>query len=196
VTKRSIGNRQKKIVAARNARGGERSVRVTAPRPPSPVRQPRPPAARDSIRVRAATPDDAPEWARMRVALWPDGSEQEHRTDVERFFAGRLRTLAAVLLASDSRSRTVGFAELSIRPYAEGCRTDRVAFLEGWYVDPEFRGRGVGRALVEAAEAWARTQGCSELASDREAENELAGDAHRAVGFEEVGTVVCYRKDL
>ena len=45
----------------------------------------------------------------------------------------------------------VGFAEVSVRPYAEGCRGERVAYLEGWFVAEGARGHGVGRALVEAA---------------------------------------------
>ena len=43
-------------------------------------------------------------------------------------FAGGLRDPRAVLLA-EVDGRIAGFAELSIRPYAEDCDTDRVAYL-------------------------------------------------------------------
>jgi len=99
-------------------------------------------------------------------------------------------------MAEGAHHKVVGFAELSTRPCAEGCTTNRIGYLEGWYVVPEARGRGVGRALVEAAQDWAREQGCSEFASDTEAGNEISGAAHRANGFEEVGLIRCFRKDL
>jgi aminoglycoside 6'-N-acetyltransferase I len=84
-----------------------------------------------------------------------------------------------VLLAEDAVGDIVGIAELSIRAYAEGCRTDRVAYLEGWYVVPEARRQGVGRALIESAEEWARAQGCTEFASDIQPANEVSAAAHR-----------------
>ena len=54
-----------------------------------------------------------------------------------------------MLIAGDAGGGPVGFAELSIRPWAEGCRTRRVAYFEGWFGAPEARRRGVGRRLVE-----------------------------------------------
>jgi aminoglycoside 6'-N-acetyltransferase I len=75
-------------------------------------------------------------------------------------------------------------------------QTGRVAYLEGWYVLPESRRNGVGRALVEAAEDWARDQGCSEFASDTDVANAQSTSAHVAVGFEDVGLVRCFRKAL
>jgi len=132
----------------------------------------------------------------MRRALRPDQPEAEHRSEIDRFFRGLLREPLAVLLASDAAGRVVGFAELSIRAYAEGCSTDRVAFLEGWYVAPEARREGVGRALVAAAEEWGRSQGCTEFGSDAAADNAVSAEAHRAVGFTEVGLLRCFRKDL
>ena len=101
-----------------------------------------------------------------------------------------------MLIAEAAGGEAVGFAELSIRPYAEGCRTDRVAFLEGWYVVPAARRRGVGRELVAAAEEWARSQGCTEFASDAELDNETSAAAHRALGFAEVARLRCFRKEL
>ena len=74
--------------------------------------------------------------------------------------------------------------------------TDRVGYLEGWFVAPDARRRGTGRALVRAAEQWARLQGCAEFASDAEADNEESALAHRALGFDDVGLVRCFRKDL
>ncbi len=101
-----------------------------------------------------------------------------------------------VLLAADESGHVVGFAELSIRNYAEDCVTDRVAYLEGWYVVPDWRRRGVGKALVVAAETWARSQGCTEFGSDALIDNETSAAAHRALGFEETVQIRCFRKQL
>lgn len=148
------------------------------------------------VSVRAARPRDVAALVRMRRALWPDGSAAEHRSELVRFFAGRSRNSLGILIAETRARRVVGFAEVSIRPYAENCRTDRVGFLEGWWVDPARRRRGVGRLLVEAAEAWARRRRCVEFASDSLPGNRGSIAAHRALGFADAGTIVCFRKDL
>jgi len=145
--------------------------------------------------IRPANPDDRDSWQRMRIALWP-GSAGKHAGDVDRYFAGQAREPLEVLMAFDERGTGMGFIELSIRAYAEGCETDRVAFVEGWYVDPNERGYGVGAALISAAETWARSQGCTEIASDTEVENLASAAAHRAVGFEEVAVARCFKKSL
>jgi aminoglycoside 6'-N-acetyltransferase I len=150
---------------------------------------------RVSVEVRPARPEDAAEWAALRQGLWPDESG-EHAREIARFFAGERLHLAEALLAIEGAGRVVGFAELAIRPYAEGCRPGRVAYLEGWFVEPGSRDRGVGAALVRAAEAWGRAQGCREMASDTEVANEGSIAAHRALGFTEVERIVCFRKDL
>ena len=120
----------------------------------------------------------------------------EHREVIDRFFAGDAREPLAVLLAEDGAGCPVGLAELSIRAYAEGCGSNRVAYLEGWFVVPKARRSGVGQALIVAAEGWGRSQGCSEFASDAQPDNEVSAAAHRALGFIEVGLVRCFRKDL
>ena len=148
------------------------------------------------LTVREARADDAPAWLAMRLAFWPEESADDLRSEVERFAAEGPRRDEAVLIAEDASGRRLGFAELSIRSYAEGCTTDRVAYLEGWYVAPDARRTGVGRALVEAAEAWGRAQGCTELGSDAVADNHVSAAAHAALGFTEVVTVRCFRKDL
>jgi aminoglycoside 6'-N-acetyltransferase I len=149
-----------------------------------------------SIHVRPARPDDTAAWLRMRVALWPEGTPSEHASEIDRFFAGTLKNPLAVLLAVEEAGKSVGFAELSIRNYAEDCETDRVAYLEGWYVEAEGRRRGVGRALVVAAEAWARAQGCTEFGSDALLDNTISEAAHLALGFEETEQIRCFKKNL
>jgi aminoglycoside 6'-N-acetyltransferase I len=132
----------------------------------------------------------------MRLALWPDGSREEHEREIDEFFAGESREPLAVLIAMDRSGRPVGMAELSIRNIAEGCRSGRIAYLEGWFVVPEARRQGVGRALIRAVEDWGRAQGCAELASDTTSDNAGSMDAHRALGFDDVGMIRCFRKDL
>lgn len=154
------------------------------------------PGGRAEIEIRPVTAADAEQWLAMREALWPDESRKWHAQEVEQYFEGTLFMPLEVLIAVAEDGRGLGFAELSIRPYAEGCRSDRVAYLEGWYVVPAARRRGVGRWLVEGAEAWALRQGCSEFASDALIDNEVSAAAHAALGFEEVEQIRCFRKEL
>ena len=148
-----------------------------------------------AVDVRPVTAADRGAWLRMRQALWPSDPE-EHAVEIDRFFARELHEPLAVLVAFDQHADAVGFAELNIRNYAEGCATNRVAYLEGWYVGPHARRKGVGRALVRAAEHWGREQGCTEFASDAEIDNHVSAAAHAALGFTETDRIVCFRKDL
>jgi aminoglycoside 6'-N-acetyltransferase I len=132
----------------------------------------------------------------MRRALWPDGSTREHRGEIDRYFAGHRREPKAALIAIDAVGSPLGFVELSIRNVVDSCETDRVAYLEGWYVEPRARRRGVGAALVAAAEQWGLAQGCTELGSDSVVTDRVSREAHLSLGFEETGVVRTYRKDL
>ena len=145
--------------------------------------------------IRAVRPDDTETWLDLRCALWPEGSRDEHREEIGEFFKG-IQDAQAVLLAEETDGRIVGMAELSIRSYAEGCTTNRVAYLEGWYVVPEFRGKKIGRQLVEAAEDWGRVHGCCEFASDSYPDNKGSIAAHLALGFDDIGLIRCFKKDL
>ena len=145
--------------------------------------------------IRPVTAEDKLAWLGMREALWPDESGS-HPREVDDFLAGRLKMPLAVLLAVDNNGTALGFVELSIRAYAEDCVTDRVAYLEGWYVAPEARRRGIGAALVRAAEDWGRAQGCTELGSDALLDNDVSAAAHRALGFDETVQIRCFRKHL
>jgi aminoglycoside 6'-N-acetyltransferase I len=135
---------------------------------------------------------DAPEWLEMRKALWSGASASEHRAE--------MRDLAAQPEFAGFMARegvaAVGFAEVFVRPFANGCASRPVPFLEGIWVAPAARGRGVGRALLVAVEAWCRGRGFAELGSDAPLANEASHRAHAAWGFAETERVVYFRKPL
>ncbi len=91
----------------------------------------------------------------------------------------------------------IGFAEAAIRQdYVNGCDSSPVLFLEGLFVDPGHRRRGVAGALVAAVADWGRAQGCSEFASDAEIDNLDSHAMHLALGFAETERVVYFRREL
>lgn len=142
---------------------------------------------------------EAGAWVSMRGRLGPEWVSSRMDELVASYFAtGRIDHLEhMVLLArAEGTGEALGFSEVSLREFAEGCETSPVGYLEGWFVMDSARGLGVGRALVEAGEAWARSRGCREFASDAEVENGASIAAHGRLGFEEVCRVVCFRKGL
>jgi aminoglycoside 6'-N-acetyltransferase I len=67
-------------------------------------------------------------------------------------------------------------------------------------VDADCRRRGLGRSLAAAAEAWAKSQGCVEMASDTDPSYPLSPAAHAGLGYQEVEHTFegdrYFRKDL
>lgn len=141
--------------------------------------------------------NDASSWLQMRCQLWPEETEAEHKQEIEQYYSKQFpRGPWHVLIAKDQEGKPAGFAELSVRPYAEGCKSAHVAYLEGWFVAPEYRRSGVGSSLIKAAETWAREQGLSEFASDTDPGNAESIAAHYALGFRDAGLVQCFIKGL
>jgi aminoglycoside 6'-N-acetyltransferase I len=158
--------------------------------------QPRRPAD-DRVRVRPARTGDLAAIVAQAVALW-GGPASDHRPHMRAILAGKpSSTLPLVLFVAERRGRAIGFIEVGLRSHADGCDGARpVGFIEGWFVAARQRGRGIGRALMDAAEGWARAQGCVELASDTWSDNTSSEHAHGALGFEVVGRNVNFRKPL
>jgi aminoglycoside 6'-N-acetyltransferase I len=130
----------------------------------------------------------------MRRALWPRCTESDHAVDMKAACSG---TKLTAFVANDEDGQALGFIEASLRTdCVNGTTTSPVGFIEGIYVVPQARQRGIARALVQAAEAWARGEGCSEMASDARIDNSGAHAMHRALGFVETSRVVYFRKDL
>ncbi len=148
--------------------------------------------------VRSAEPRDEQALLRLRAALWPEEKPEECLLEVRLLVTGITPVLLPYkVLIAEMEEAVVGFVEVALRSYVDGCETGRpVGFVEGWYVAPEFRRRGVGRSLIEAAEAWCREQGCHEIGSDTWIDNEVSQQAHGAVGFEEVERSITYRKSI
>ena len=144
--------------------------------------------------IRPITAVDAPEWMRMRMLLWPDGTG-DHALEIEEYFASP-PAWTIVLVADRGDGRLGGFLEARTRSFAEGCTTSPVGYVEGWWVDEDLRRSGVGAQLVAAAENWARTHNLTEMASDCSIDNEPGQTAHASLGYHEVARTVCFRKGL
>jgi aminoglycoside 6'-N-acetyltransferase I len=144
--------------------------------------------------VRPVTEKDLSEWFRLRQRLWDATSDDDHKAEMLDILDHMDTQL--VLVADGSDGKLAGFLEASIRPFVEDCESDNVGYLEGWYIDPEYRRKGLGGRLVKAAEEWAREKGCTEMASDAELGNEMSLVAHTRLGYAETSRLVHLRKEL
>lgn len=148
------------------------------------------------VNITKAVPADAEDWAMMRHALWPNGGDRgSHADDIAHLLVDAGDKVNLIARSEDGLA--LGFAEASLRrDYVNGCDTSPVAFLEGIYVMPEARSRGVARAMIDALQRWAIEQGVTEFASDAALDNAASLAMHDALGFKETQRVVFFRKAL
>ncbi len=144
--------------------------------------------------IRELRSDEHQAWLGLRELLWPDFTREELTREQAEILADSRRN--RVLVAASPGGELVGFAEVSVRDWAEGCCTRPVGYIEAWYVRPSYRRTGIGRRLIEAAEDWALSRGCTEMGSDADLWNEVSHRAHAALGYAEVGRAVLFSKRL
>lgn len=143
--------------------------------------------------VRPIRPEDLAEWLRLRRHLWP--RTPEHRQIEEASSILSQSDLHPVYVA-DAGKELAGFVEVSMRDHVEGCETGPVGYIEGWFVAPEYRHRGIGRRLMHEAEAWAARHRCREMASDAALSNQEGQRLHALLGYQETDRRIMFHKRL
>ncbi|STX81485.1 Predicted acetyltransferase [Legionella busanensis] len=142
------------------------------------------------IEIRQARERDYFDWIEMRKRLWPEASFDELK---DLLHLKKAKDFVCYFAEVDGK--LAGFIEIALRPYANGCSSSPVAFVEGIWVDEAFQKQGVGRMLAAKAEEWTRSHGIKELGSDTRIESEQSIHAHKKWGFIETERVVYFRKD-
>jgi GNAT superfamily N-acetyltransferase len=133
------------------------------------------------LTIRDARGDDGAAIASLLGQLGYETEAAAVAPRLERLVIVGDRVVVAVL-----DNEVVGLAQLHASPTIEHERP--AAKISALVVDESHRGEGIGRALVEAMEAEARTRRCVLLFLTTAARREDAQAFYRRVGLEETGT--------
>ena len=143
----------------------------------------------DQLAIRLPRADDAAALARLSGQLGYPSSDEEIRQRLSTLLSGK----DDFLIVAELDGRVVGW----LHAFA-AMRLESGAFAEigGMVVEEAFRGRGMGRRLVDEASAWARGKGFRTL---RVRSNVVREDTHRfylGLGFETVKSQAVFARDL
>lgn len=141
------------------------------------------------MEIREATAADIENWVALRHALWPHHDPEKLRSEADRVLTSPDEIC---MLTFDSRARAVGFIEGAI--YQGG--DDPYGHVEGWYVDPGFRRKGLGRKLVGQLEHWCLHRSIRTLTSDTDPGFPLSPEGHAGTGFRVLRKLTIFIKDL
>ncbi|MEJ2560700.1 MAG: GNAT family N-acetyltransferase [Anaerolineae bacterium] len=145
------------------------------------------------VRIHPASPNDAPAAVGLMAQL-AEFSHGQVDTGVEDRFRAMIKLPTyAIFVAKNDNGHVVGLLTISQRWTL--WHTGPCALIEELVVDEGVRGQGVGRALIQAAIDWAKTQRCSEVEVSTEADNLKAQAFYRRLGFESVALLLEYELD-
>ncbi|NLV89772.1 MAG: GNAT family N-acetyltransferase [Tissierellia bacterium] len=147
----------------------------------------------DQVKIIKAEVTHLDELTSMAIDLWPDNDFEELKEEIIHLMANGKN----VFLLSIIDENIVGFIHMSIRTdYVEGSSTSPVAYVEGIYVKPDYRYKGIGKQLLARGEEWAKSKACKEIASDILYDNTDSYNFHTKVGFKEANRLICFIKDI
>jgi ribosomal protein S18 acetylase RimI-like enzyme len=111
-----------------------------------------------------------------------------------RFIGKHLRDATSTIFFASDGSRALGLVQIF-----ESWSTVRLApvlILEDLFVEPEARGRGIARALIDAAIAFAREAGAAGMFLETAVTNERAQEVYERAGWERERTFVKFNAPL
>jgi len=143
--------------------------------------------------IRRAEEKDLSALTALALELWPGHTPEA----MEAHIRDTMQQEDAAFFLLLVEGKPIGFAQVNLRhDYVEGTETSPVGYLEGIYVKPNHRRRGLARNLVTACEVWLRRKGCEEFASDCQITNEESLLFHLRVGFLEANRIICFTKKI
>lgn len=130
---------------------------------------------------------------KLIIALWPECKFDQEYANCVRI----LESDKECYFLAKNHDQYIAFIYLNLRSdYVEGANTSPVGYIEGIYVQPDFRKQGVAKKLIARAEEWCREKGASFLASDTEIDNSGSIAFHQQMGFEVTNRIVTFIKEL
>lgn len=157
---------------------------------------PCPPAApkrRNGMLIKRAAADDAFTVSSLAVKMWTDNSPEQLARELVQIISSD----EAAVFILEINGEAAGFAQCQLRhDYVEGTESSPVGYLEGIYIEPEYRRTGYAKQLLVKCEDWAKSMGCTEFASDCEADNDESLLFHLKSGFSEANRIICFAKKL
>jgi ribosomal protein S18 acetylase RimI-like enzyme len=142
------------------------------------------------MEVRAAHKGDVEAIARLAGELGYPSTVAEVRERLEALTADPQH---ALLVAVDRSGGVVGWIQLSEERSVVG---DPRAEITGLVVDAGFRSAGVGRALVDQGEAWARARGLATIGLRSNVIRERAHQFYLRLGYRVTKSQKVFRKSL
>ena len=143
--------------------------------------------------IRKAGIENIEEIAKLADQMWTEATIQ----DLIEEFSDLIKKEDVQIFLKYDQDRPVGFAQCGLRyDYVEGTETSPVGYLEGIFIEEEYRRKGYAKELLSECEKWAKEKGCKEFASDCEIDNDSSVGFHMALGFAEANRIICFTKAL
>ncbi|PWS26147.1 GNAT family N-acetyltransferase [Pedobacter yonginense] len=138
--------------------------------------------------------EDSEPLLKMGIKLWKDYTEPELKKQLQNVF---LSDNQRILLAKNPKGIAVGFSIFSIRQdYVEGAEKTPTGYLEGIYVEPEFRKKGIAKKFLQIGEEWLKVNNCTQIGSDTWLNDKESRKFHKKIGFLEEDELVHFLKKI
>ena len=144
--------------------------------------------------IRAGRKDDTAEAAR----LWMRSAEEHTAHDrvyetapgaektMRRFLADVANSGYSFLFVAAAGDRTVGFISGELRQGSPTFLPRTWASVDDVFVEPEYRNRGMGRALLQSVSDWAQERGADGISLQVAAANARGRKFYEDLGFREI----------
>ncbi|MBH0156151.1 GNAT family N-acetyltransferase [Fictibacillus sp. 5RED26] len=143
--------------------------------------------------IKEAKEHDLDSLTELALALWPDNEFIDLRKEFKQLLNSDKDKVIVYLM----HAQLIAFIHISVRSdYVEGSKDSPTGFIEGIYVKPEYRKKGISKKLIEKGESWLKTKGCSQIGSDIEQSNDTSYHFHKSVGFKEVNRLIAFIKEI
>jgi ribosomal protein S18 acetylase RimI-like enzyme len=148
----------------------------------------------EDFTIRPGRKEDAAETAR----LWMRSAEEHTAHDrvyqtapgaektMRRFLADVANSGYSFLFVVAAGDRTVGFISGELRQGSPTFLPKTWASVDDVFVEPEYRNRGMGRALLQSVQSWARERGADGISLQVAAANSRGRKFYEDLGFREI----------